>query len=59
MMKTLAKNLAILCFSLNIIGLVAIVGYNAEVHSNPILQLGIIANAFCGVGALAAWLGDC
>lgn len=59
-MKTLTKILSITCLVLLGVSLVAIVGWNADFHSNPVLQIGAVANVFIGFGAFAAWqANDC
>jgi len=59
-MKTLTRVLTIVCIIMSFATFVSIIGWNAEFHSNPVLQIGAIANAFIGVGALGAWLAnDC
>jgi hypothetical protein len=52
-MKTLTKVLAITCLALLGVSLAAIVGWNAEFHSNPVFQIGSIANVLVGFGAAA------
>ena len=52
-MKTLTKILSITCLVLLGVSLVAIVGWNAEFHSNPVFQIGAVANVLVGFGAAA------
>ena len=54
-MKTLTKILAITCLILLGVSLAAIVGWNADFHSNPVFQIGAVANVLVGFGSFAAW----
>ena len=52
-MKTLTKILATTCLILLGVSLAAIVGWNADFHSNPVFQIGAVANVLVGFGAAA------
>ena len=52
-MKTLTKILATTSLVLLGVSLAAIVGWNADFHSNPVFQIGAVANVLVGFGAAA------
>jgi hypothetical protein len=55
-MKTLTNALIITSITLAIGSFISIVGYNQEFHNDPVLQIGSIANAFVGIGAICTRL---
>ena len=55
-MKTLTNALIITSITLAVGSFISIIGWNAEFHSNPVLQIGSIANAFVGIGAICTRL---